>query len=50
MSPGQSDLPTGVTIGNQLQMTIEYSDANKKSGRVSSGVENWNANNITLCN
>ena len=35
-------LPDEVKIGNQLQMTIEYDDANKKSGRVGFRRGNWN--------
>ncbi|WP_217938024.1 hypothetical protein [Bacteroides acidifaciens] len=47
-APVEVTLPTGVTIGNQLQMTIEYDDANKKSGRVGFRRGNWNTgNNIT---
>ena len=33
-APVEVKLPDEVTIGNQLQMTIEYDDATKKSGRV----------------
>ncbi len=46
--PVEVTLPTGMTIGNQLQMTIEYDDAHKKSGRVGFRRGNWNTgSNIT---
>lgn len=38
-------LPDEVTIGNQLQMTIEYDDVTKKSGRVGFRRGNWNTGN-----
>ena len=38
-APVEVKLPDEVTIGNQLQMTIEYDDVTKKSGRVGSDVE-----------
>lgn len=38
----EAKLPDGVTFGNQLQMTIEYDDANKKSGRIGFRRGNWN--------
>nr|WP_044656581.1 hypothetical protein [Bacteroides acidifaciens] len=44
-APVEVKLPDEVTIGNQLQMTIEYDDANKKSGRVGFRRGNWNTGN-----
>ena len=44
-APVEVKLPDEVTIGNQLQMTIEYDDATKKSGRVGFRRGNWNTGN-----
>lgn len=44
-APVEVKLPDEVTIGNQLQMTIEYDDVTKKSGRVGFRRGNWNTGN-----